>query len=73
MQNNSVNKCIFHFLGARIWAPMLGYRHENPSGYVTGTYNKWDKVLKNGPSKICGKHPLKIRSDMFKQILLKNT
>ena len=21
--------------------------------------NKWDKVLKNGPSKICGRQPLK--------------
>ena len=35
MQNNSVNKCIFHFLGARIWAPMPVYWYENPSGYVT--------------------------------------
>ena len=30
------------------------------------TYN-WDKVLKNGPSKICGRQPLKIlkESDLF--------
>ena len=35
MQNNSVNKGIFYFLGARIWAPMLLYWHENPSGYVS--------------------------------------
>ena len=22
-------------------------------------YNKWDKVFKNGPSKICGRQPMK--------------
>ena len=33
MQNNVVNQDIFHFLGARISAPMLVYRYENPSGY----------------------------------------
>ena len=27
------------------------------SKYITG--KKWDKVLKNGPSKICGRQPLK--------------
>ena len=26
--------------------------------------NKWDKVFKNGPSKICRMHPLKILSQM---------
>ena len=36
MQNNSVNKDIFHFLGARIWVPMPPvYRYEQSSGYVT--------------------------------------
>ena len=39
IQNNSVNKGIFHFLEARIWVPMPVYRYENPSGYVT-VYNK---------------------------------
>ena len=34
MQNNSVSKSIFHFLGARIWTPMPVYCYENPSGYV---------------------------------------
>ena len=24
----------------------------------------WDKVFKNGPRKICGRQPLRIRSDM---------
>ena len=37
VQNNSVNKCIFYFLGARIWVPMPVYRYENLSGYVSGT------------------------------------
>ena len=36
MQNNSVDKSIFHFLGARIWAPMPVYQYENCSGYVIG-------------------------------------
>ena len=35
MQNNSVNRGILHVLGTRIWAPMLVYLYENPSGYVT--------------------------------------
>ena len=35
MQNNSVNKIIFHFFGTRILAPMLVYWYENPSGYVS--------------------------------------
>ena len=35
MQNNSVNKSIFHFLGTRIWVAMLVYQYENPSGYIT--------------------------------------
>ena len=35
MQNNSVNKGTFHFLGTRIWAPMPVYRYKNPSGYIT--------------------------------------
>ena len=26
---------------------------------LTKEMNNWDKVLKNGPSKICGKQPLK--------------
>ena len=32
----------------------------------------WDKVLKNGPSKICGSHPLKNLKgyDLLKLILL---
>ena len=45
MQNNSINKSIFHFLGARIWAPMLVYRYENPSGYITGSVQKMLTVL----------------------------
>ena len=36
MQNNSVDKSIFQFLGARIWAPMPVYQYENCSGYVVG-------------------------------------
>ena len=36
MQNNSVNKGIFHFLDAKIWVSISVYRYENPSGYVTG-------------------------------------
>ena len=35
MQSNSVNKGIFHFLGARIWVHMPVYRYKNPSGYFT--------------------------------------
>ena len=35
MQNNSVNKGIFHFLGATIWVPMPVYWYENPSANVT--------------------------------------
>ena len=35
MQNNGVNKGILHFLGARIWAPMLVYCYENLTGYIT--------------------------------------
>ena len=27
---------MFHFLGAKIWVPMLVYRYKNPSGYVAG-------------------------------------
>ena len=34
MQNNSVNKGIFHLLGDRIWAPMPVYWFENPSGNI---------------------------------------
>ena len=34
MQNNSVNKSIFYFLGARIWVPIPVYRYENRSEYV---------------------------------------
>ena len=34
MQNNSVNKSIFHLLGARIWVPMPVYWFENPSGNI---------------------------------------
>ena len=32
MQKDSANKGIFHFLGARIWAPMPAYWYENRSG-----------------------------------------
>ena len=35
MQNNSVNKGVFYFLGSRIWAPMPVYQHKNPSWFVT--------------------------------------
>ena len=35
MQNNSVNKGIFYFLGTRIWASMQVYQHKNPSRFVT--------------------------------------
>ena len=35
MQNDSVNKGIFHLLGTRIWAPMPVYQYEKPSRYVT--------------------------------------
>ena len=35
MQNNSVNKGIFYFLGTRIWAPMQVYQHKDPSRFVT--------------------------------------
>ena len=35
MQNNSANKGIFHFLGARIWVPMPVYWYENRPGYIT--------------------------------------
>ena len=38
IQNQVVNKGIFHFLGTRIWAPMPVYRYENPSRYVTAKY-----------------------------------
>ena len=34
MQKKCVNNGIFNFFGTRIWAPMLVYRYENPSGYV---------------------------------------
>ena len=27
--------------------------------HVSGGFNIWDKVFKNGPSKICGRQPLK--------------
>ena len=37
MENKSVNKVKFHFLVARIWAPIpVVYQYENCSGYVTG-------------------------------------
>ena len=36
MRNNSVNKDIFHFLGARIWMPVPLYWYENRSAYITG-------------------------------------
>ena len=36
MQNNSVDKSIFHFFGARIWMPMPLNQYEFPCGYVTG-------------------------------------
>ena len=32
MQNNSVNKGIFYFLGGKIWVPMPVYQYENPFG-----------------------------------------
>ena len=35
MRNNSANKGIFHFLGARIWVPMPVYWYENCPGYIT--------------------------------------
>ena len=35
MQNNSVNKGIFNFLGNRIWVPMPVYHYENHSRYIT--------------------------------------
>ena len=35
MQNNSANKGIFHFLGARIWVSMPVYWYENRPGYIT--------------------------------------
>ena len=38
MQDNSVNKGTFHFLGATIWASMSGYQYENPSGYIFDDY-----------------------------------
>ena len=37
MQNDSVNKGILNFLGARIWVPMLVYWCKNCSGYVAGS------------------------------------
>ena len=40
VQNNNVNKCIFHFLGTRIWVPMSVYRYENPSGCIIDLYTK---------------------------------
>ena len=41
MQDNSVNKSIFHFLGTRIWAPVLSvYQHEDSSGYFTDHLEK---------------------------------
>ena len=45
MQNNSVNECIFHFLGARIWAPIPVYRYENPSRYITEKAKKLQLFL----------------------------
>ena len=41
MQNNSVNKGIFQFLGARIWVPMSVYQYENSSGYNTDLFYKF--------------------------------
>ena len=38
MQNNSVNKGIFHFSGARIWVPMPVYWFENPSGNAIDSF-----------------------------------
>ena len=35
MQSDSVNKGIFHFLGAKILASIPVYRYENPTGYIT--------------------------------------
>ena len=37
MQNNCLNKGIFHFWVARSWVPMPVYWYENRSGYITGT------------------------------------
>ena len=34
-------------------------------------YMIWDKVFKNGPSKICGKQPLKNLADHIPLIFLK--
>ena len=33
MQNNSANKGIFHFAGARIWVVMPVYQYQNCFGY----------------------------------------
>ena len=35
IENITVSQDIFPLLGARIWVPILVYRYENPSGYVT--------------------------------------
>ena len=43
MQNNGVNKSIFHFLGTRIWVPVSSvYQHEDSSGYVPDHVEKCD-------------------------------
>ena len=39
------------------------YKEELEAMYLVAAYAKdniWDKVFKNGPSKICGRQPLKI-------------
>ena len=48
------------------------YWYEEISGDLrTFSENNWDKVFKNGPSKICGRQPLKNLkgSDLLKQTL----
>ena len=39
----------------------------NPSDICDEVFfrNNWDKLIKNGPSEICGRQPLKILSDMI--------
>ena len=36
------------------------YIYVNKATSLTFHWNKWVKVFKNGPSKICGRQPLKI-------------
>ena len=38
MQNNSVNKGVFHFLGTRIWVSMPVFWYQNRPGYITASF-----------------------------------